>query len=61
MRGMGTVYRQQGRPIWWIQYYKSGKPYRESSGSEKKSDAQKLLRRKLAEIELHTFSEPALD
>src|SRR5438094_2042511 len=61
MRGMGTVYRRRESGHWWIQYYLKGKPYRESSGSEKKSDAQKLLRRKLAEIELHTFSEPALD
>ncbi len=39
---MGCVY-QQGR-IWWIKYYDQGKPYYESSGSDKKLIAQDLLK-----------------
>src|SRR5579859_475651 len=39
---MGMLYRR-GR-IWWIKYYKDGKPFRESSKSEKSADAKRLLR-----------------
>ena len=38
---MGTIYRR-GR-IWWIQYYRNGRPYQESSKSKKKMVAKKLL------------------
>lgn len=47
MRGMGRVY-QRG-PIWWIAYYFNGEQKRESSNSERESDAKKLLKRRLAE------------
>ncbi len=30
--------------IWWIQYYRAGKPYRESSNSEKEGFANRLLK-----------------
>jgi integrase len=39
---MGSVYLR-GR-TWWIKYYKQGKPRRESSGSSKKGDAERLLK-----------------
>ena len=45
---MGTVYRR-GR-IWWIKYYRNGKPFRESSKSESVSDAKRLLRQREGEI-----------
>ncbi len=45
---MGTVYRR-GR-IWWIKYYWNGKPFRESSKSQKISDAKRLLRRREGEV-----------
>jgi integrase len=38
---MGTIYLR-GK-TWWIQYYKDGRPYRESSRSEKKTVAKRLL------------------
>jgi integrase len=50
---MGSLYRKKWRtangtvkttPVWWIKYYKDGKPIRESSESEKESDARKLLK-----------------
>lgn len=46
-RGQGTVWKV-GR-IWWVQYYTHGQRFRESSGSERKSDAVALLRRRLEE------------
>ncbi len=36
------LYRR-GR-IWWIKYYRDGKPFRESSKSDKSADAKRLLR-----------------
>ena len=45
---MGTVYRR-GR-IWWIKYYRHGKPFRESTKSLRVSDARRLLRRREGEI-----------
>jgi hypothetical protein len=36
--------------VWWIKYYKHGRPMRETSESEKRAVAERLLRRKLGEI-----------
>ena len=47
-RGLGGVY-QRGN-IWWLYCSFRGKPYRESSGSEVRSDAVKLLKRRHAEM-----------
>src|SRR5229473_5670917 len=48
-RGQGWVHRR-GRRVWWISYGFRGEVYRESSGSPNRTDAVKLLRRRLAEI-----------
>ncbi len=45
---MGCIY-QQGR-VWWIKYYRNGKPYYESSRSRKETDAKRLLKRREGEI-----------
>lgn len=47
-RGLGWVYRR-GR-VWWVQVRMPGGRYRESSKSEVRSDAVKLLRKRLGEI-----------
>jgi integrase len=57
---MGHIYRPKytdkktGRRkqsgIWWIKYYRNGKPYRESTKSAKESDAKRLLRRREGDI-----------
>ena len=47
-RGMGRVYSRGSK--WWVQYCFRGKVYRESSKSTNRSDAVKLLKRRLAEI-----------
>ncbi|MBZ0156270.1 MAG: site-specific integrase [Alphaproteobacteria bacterium] len=39
---MGSVYKRGG--VWWIKYYRNGKPFYESSGSEKETEARKLLK-----------------
>jgi hypothetical protein len=56
---MGTVYRKTRRradgttyeeKTWWIQYYRNGRPCNESSRSEKKTDAERLLKLKEGDI-----------
>lgn len=39
---MGMIYKR-GK-VFWIKYYRNGKPFYESSGSEKETDAKKLLK-----------------
>jgi integrase len=45
---MGTIYKRGN--IWWIQYYRNGKPYQESSRSKKKMVGRKLLELREGEI-----------
>jgi len=45
---MGSIYKRGN--VWWIKYYRNGKPYRESSRSHKESDAKRLLRKREGEI-----------
>jgi integrase len=47
-RGAGRIY-QRG-DVFWIQYSYRGRKVRESSGSEKRTGAVKLLRKRLAEM-----------
>jgi len=46
-RGEGRIWRI-GR-IWWIQYYVHGRQVRESSHSDRKPVAERLIRRRLGE------------
>jgi integrase len=46
--GQGTVYKR-GK-TYWIKYYQNGKPYYESSKSDKYADAARLLSKRLADI-----------
>jgi integrase len=50
MRGMGRVFKRKTSDAWWIAYYHRGKEIRESSGSKNKTDAHRLLRKRLGEI-----------
>jgi len=45
---MGMIYKR-GK-TYWIKYYRSGKPYRESTRSKKEADAKRLLKRREGEI-----------
>ena len=57
-RGTGSIYQQKGSSNWWIQYYRNGKVYRQSAGTAKRRQAERLLQTKLAEIANHTFIAP---
>ncbi len=61
-RGSGSIFKQAGSRFWWICYYVdvNGKaePRRESSKSEKITDAQKLLTKRLGEAQNGTLVEP---
>ncbi len=46
---MGSVYRpklKSGRPstIWWVKCYVNGRPVRESTGTEKETNARRFLK-----------------
>jgi len=45
---MGSIYKR-GK-VFWIQYYRNGKPYRESTKSKKEADAKRLLKKREGEI-----------
>ena len=45
---MGMIYKRGN--IYWIKYYRNGKPERESSRSKKRSDARRLLKKREGEI-----------
>lgn len=47
--GDGLLYRQKlrsGEPgrIWWVKYYRDGAPIRESTGTEKETEARRFLK-----------------
>jgi integrase len=46
--GSGRIY-QRGK-TWWIDYHFRGKRFRESSGSTRRKDATKLLRKRMGEM-----------
>ncbi|KWT74977.1 integrase [Candidatus Magnetominusculus xianensis] len=39
---MGSIYKRGD--VYWIKYYRGGKPYRESANSSKETDAKRLLK-----------------
>lgn len=45
---MGTMYKRGS--VWWIKYYRDGKPFRESTKSTKEGDAKRLLKKREGEI-----------
>ena len=49
MRGQGGVYQKKGTRFWWIRYFVRGKRHDESSKSEKRADAVKLLAERIAD------------
>ena len=53
-RGSGSIF-QNGSSTFWIKFSERGIPRRESSHSTDRKDAEKLLKRRLAEIETQTY------
>jgi integrase len=45
---MGSIYKRGN--IYWIKYYRNGKPYRESTDSKNEADAKRLLKKREGEI-----------
>ncbi len=45
---MGSLYKRGN--TWWLKYFRNGKPYRESSETDKKMVAKKILERKEGDI-----------
>jgi integrase len=45
---MGMIYKRN--KTYWIKYYRNGKPYYETTGSEKENDAKRLLKKREGEI-----------
>jgi len=45
---MGSIYKRGN--VYWIKYYRYGKPYRESTKSKKEADAKRLLKKREGEI-----------
>jgi hypothetical protein len=43
---MGTVYRQRGKTVWMLKYYRDGRPMYESSGTDIKDDARTILKQR---------------
>lgn len=69
-KGSGTIYRYRGSKIWWFAYRGSdGSRIAESSGSQRKGDATRLLLRRISDrdngllvipnVEKYTFNEAA--
>jgi hypothetical protein len=54
-RGSGAIF-QNGSSVWWIKFYSNGIARRESSRSTDRKGAEKLLRRRLAEVETKTYA-----
>jgi integrase len=53
-RGSGSIY-QNGSAVWWVKFYVRGIARRESSHSTDHKAAEKLLKRRLAEVETKTY------
>jgi integrase len=57
-RGTGSIYLQKGSSIWWVKYYRNGKPYRESTHTQDQGKAKDFLKQRLAEITTGNFVGP---
>ena len=57
MRCDGRTFRR--RKIWWIAYYRDGQEIRESSGSEDRKSAVKLLRQRVGQVSTARLSTSA--
>ena len=53
MKGDGRPFKRG--QIWWVAYYHEGREYRESSKSQDRKDAARLLRQRVGEIASGTF------
>jgi integrase len=47
---MGSIYKQKNGKTWTIKYYRNGKSYRESTHTEKKTEAERILKLREGQI-----------
>ncbi len=59
MRGQGRIFLRGS--VYWVAYYHRGKEVRESSKSERESDAQRLLRERLRTAGTTVFTDPKVE
>jgi integrase len=57
-RGTGSIYLQKGSAVWWVKYYRNGKPYRESTHKTNEKEAQDFLKQRMGEIVTGNFYGP---
>ena len=57
-KGTGSIYKRPDSPVWWLKYSRHGKAYRESTRTDDRRKAEKMLRSRLAEITTGTFAGP---
>lgn len=58
-RGTGSLFQFKGCGIWYMKYYRNGVAVRESSGTDDRRKAEKILQRRIGEIATNTYIEPA--
>ncbi len=59
--GIGCVYKWPDSPVWWLKYSKRGRAFRESSHETDLRKAEKMLRKRLGELEAGTFAGPQIE
>jgi integrase len=47
---MGMIYKRGESRFYWIKYYRNGQPIRESTGTDKETEAKRILREKEGDI-----------
>ena len=57
-RGTGSLYQRKDSAVWWIKYHRNGRSFRESTRTEDKRIATRILGKRLAEISTNTFVGP---
>jgi len=60
-RGTGSIYTQPGSAKFWVQYYRNGKPFRESTHLTDRRKAEKFLQNRLAEVATGNFLGPRIE
>lgn len=44
------LYKRGESRFWWIKYYRNGRPVRESTGTDKETEARRILRERLGDL-----------
>ena len=58
-RGTGSLFLRGN--VWWIKYYRAGRPFRETSKSTKRADAVALLQKRLGQVSQGQLINPRAD